>query len=203
MNCYLIDNIYDKFQSCFCTSHSTENALLKIVNDMRINSNNKKISVLILLDISSTFDTVYYGIMLETAKKLGRSVTAWFSSGLNPTWLILISLSHLMPSSPTDYSVGSRRAPSWVIFNLNMFPLGYIISKHNISYHNYADDMQLLVSLSTADFQPKFPSQLAWKKLTTGWWQTSYSWTGQKLRSWLSVLKPRDSWSVSSLNLDH
>ncbi len=41
-----------------------------------------------------------------------------------------------------------------LLFNLYMLPLGNIISKHNISYHNYANNTELLIPLSTDDFQP-------------------------------------------------
>ncbi len=66
LNNYLNSNGYlDNFQSGFRAHHSTEAALIKIINDIRFNSNFGKISVLVLLDLSAAFDTVDHNILLE------------------------------------------------------------------------------------------------------------------------------------------
>ncbi len=44
---------------------STETALIKIIIDIRFNSDSSKILVLALLDLSAAFDTVDHSILLE------------------------------------------------------------------------------------------------------------------------------------------
>lgn len=52
-----------KFRSGFRAKHSIEVALVKVINDLRMNADEKKLSVLVLLDFSAAFDTVDHDIL--------------------------------------------------------------------------------------------------------------------------------------------
>ncbi len=65
--------------------HSTETALIKIINDIRFNSDSGKIAVLILL--RAAFDTVDHNILLDRLEKyrLESSFLGWYTNGSGHT----------------------------------------------------------------------------------------------------------------------
>ena len=78
-------NLYNACQSAYRPGHSTETALLKVVNDMFLSLNKGNISVLALLDFSSAFDTIDHPILvhsLQTDFGFTDAVPQWFSSYL-------------------------------------------------------------------------------------------------------------------------
>ena len=54
-----------KFQSSFRKYHSTETALLKVQNDILMSMDNKKVTLLVLLNLSAAFDTTEHSVLLN------------------------------------------------------------------------------------------------------------------------------------------
>ena len=83
---YLRDNdLEESFQSAYKRFHSTETALLRVQNDILCEIDNQKCVVLVLLDMSSAFDTVDHELLLKRmAKRYGMKGNAlkWFRSYL-------------------------------------------------------------------------------------------------------------------------
>lgn len=76
-------NIHDRFQSGFRKLHSTETALLKVTNDIMMSADSGEYTVLVLLDLTSAFDTVNHTILINRLRDLvgmSGSVLDWFSS---------------------------------------------------------------------------------------------------------------------------
>ena len=79
------NNFFDVYQSGFRVNHSTETALVRVVNDLKISSDNHKVIVLVFLDLSAAFDTVDRVILLkwlEYCLGLRGTVLNWLSSYL-------------------------------------------------------------------------------------------------------------------------
>ena len=80
------NNLYPVFQSAYRKLHSTETALVKVQNDILTNMNKRRVTLLVLLDLSAAFDTVDPSILLTRLRsKLGLNGTAlsWFCSYLS------------------------------------------------------------------------------------------------------------------------
>ena len=81
-----VRNLHLKFHSAYKKNHSTESALLKVKNDTLMNMEEQKVTLLVLLDLSSAFDTVNHQVLLERLRsRFGVTGTAfdWFASYLS------------------------------------------------------------------------------------------------------------------------
>ena len=60
------NNLFPASQSAYRPNHSTETALLRVTNNILLNMNNQRVSLLILLlDLSTAFDTIDYDTLLH------------------------------------------------------------------------------------------------------------------------------------------
>ena len=76
-------NLHSTFSSAYRPGRSTETALLKVINDLLLFLIKGNISVLAFLELSSTFDTIDYTILvhrIHTNIGLAATVLQWFSS---------------------------------------------------------------------------------------------------------------------------
>ena len=92
------NKLLESHQSAYRKHHNTETALLKIFNDLLLSADQKKISVLVLLDLSAAFDTIDHTILVErlrTTFGFDGTVLNWFKSYLSDrTQSVLLIMSH-------------------------------------------------------------------------------------------------------------
>ena len=109
---------------------------------------------LVLLDLSAAFDTVEHNILVtRMPNEIGLTGTAlaWYKSyfsnrstkvSINDTFS---SCHHMEYGLPQGSIVGPGS------FKIYIIPIGRIIRKHHISYHIYADDIQLFLDFIPSD----------------------------------------------------
>jgi len=78
--------LYLLLQSAYRRYHSTETVLVKVANDILLNMNSQRVTLLVLLDLSTAFDTVDHVILLKrltTDFGISGKALEWFSSYLS------------------------------------------------------------------------------------------------------------------------
>ncbi len=116
--------------------------LIKIINDICLNSDTGKISVLVLLDLSAAFDNVNHNILLQRLENwvgLSGMVHKWFRIYLEERGYYVSLGKHKSQWTSMTCGVpqGSIIAP--LLFSLYMH-YSQIMRKNQIAHHSYADD---------------------------------------------------------------
>ena len=106
-------NIIHQMQSGNRKFHSTETSLLYFTDELLNNMDHRKMSVIVLLDMSKAFDSIRHDLMLRKLRKVGLSelACAWFESYLSQRQQVVKIQDTL--SSPLPLTVG---VPGFVFY---------------------------------------------------------------------------------------
>ena len=142
-------DMQERFQSAYRKKHPTETASVRVTDDNKLSLDNKKGTLLMLLDLSAAFDTIDHQILLSRLRRrFGVQCTAskWVTSYLDGRTQRIIIGQASSSSKPlnTGEPQGSVLGP--ILFSLYEQPIGEIIRKHGLTFHHNADDLQILIT---------------------------------------------------------
>ena len=138
--------LYNTCQSAYRPGHSTETALLKVVNDLFLSLNKGNISVLDLLDFSSAFNAIDHPILvhrLHTDVGYTVSVLQCFSSYQTDRTNYVSLSNHCSAFAHIHSGVPQASVLGPMHFTVYINPLSAIIDSHFVTHHSFADDLQL------------------------------------------------------------
>ena len=143
------NNLGEPLQSAYRAAHSTETALLKVKDDIMTSLHHRQGVFLVLLDLSAAFDTVSHSILFQRMQQeLGIRGTAlkWVKSYFSGRTTSVCINGCRSTKSSLNYGLPQGSIVGPVSFSIYTIPIGRIIRKHRLSYHLYADDVQLYTS---------------------------------------------------------
>ncbi|CAG9137853.1 unnamed protein product [Plutella xylostella] len=135
--------LLNPFQSGFRSGHSTTTALLKVTEDIRCAMEDRRVTVLVLVDFSNAFNAVDHDLLLAVLRshKISDPAVSWFSSYLRGRQQAI----HCGPSDISDWADLSAGVPQGGILSPLLFStfINLVTSNLLCSYHLYADDLQI------------------------------------------------------------
>ena len=138
-------------QSAYRKYHSTETAVLSVLEGLLTKSDQKRVSVLALLDVSAAFDTLDHAILLRRLGISGVSLS-WFESCLSDRTQSVVVDGLMSTPIPLVFGVPQGSVLGPVLFTLYSQPLSDVIACHSCDYYNYADDTEISDSAPPRDF---------------------------------------------------
>ena len=160
------NNLLEPNQSAYRRDHSTETALMKVVSDIATHLDNNMAVVVLLFDMSAAFDTIIHQNLVDRLQSyfnVEGVPLAWFQSYLEGRSQKVTIGSGISQPMPLKYGVPQGSVLGPMLFTAYTVPLQDIINPIGVSYHKYADDLQIY-----APYDPSDPdSQIqAWDKLS-------------------------------------
>ena len=141
-------------QSAYRQHHSVETALIRVQNDLLQSMDRGNEAVLVLLDLTSAFDTVDHSILLtRLMERFGVTEVAsdWFASYLSGRQQRVMIQDVTSDPAPLLWGVPQGSVVGPLLFICYTAPVEDIILAHGFSTMMYADDTQLYVTIKPTE----------------------------------------------------
>jgi hypothetical protein len=177
LNAYLQQNdLFETFQSAYRRFHSTETALLKIKDDVCSAIGNRKAVLLLLIDLSSAFDTIDHARLINILEAIGihGHVLAWIESYLSDRNQTIICGDFSSPSFDLTTGVPQGSVLGPILFITYISSLGKALEGIGTKYHFYADDTQIYLTFDPKEESPSFTKMQSCINLVRRWMYSNH-----------------------------
>jgi hypothetical protein len=148
---------FNPLQSAYRKMHSTETALLKIMDDLHRIVDGRSAAVLIGLDLSAAFDTIDHDTLLDRMKSVFGVTGAalqWVESYLRERSQYVSIGGEQSATSRSNVGVPQGSVLGPFLFSVYVSPISSVIASFGVQFHQYADDTQLYTAVkSGADIE--------------------------------------------------
>jgi len=147
---------FNLLQSAYWTGHSTETALLCVLDNIYKSTDSLQLTTVVCLDISAAFDTISHSTLLQRlCEEFGVAGIPldWLRSYLsNRSYYVKLG-SHSSPTVNCTSGVPQGSVLGPILFAAYISPLSRVISSHGVGHHQYADDTQLFLAMRASTMQ--------------------------------------------------
>ena len=138
--------MFDPLQSAYRDKQFTETALNDILSALDAGSS----AILLMLDLSTTFDTIDHDILLSrlcNVYGITGNALDWFRTYLTGRLQRVVIEDSVSVNHELNFRVpqGSVFGPR--IYYMYTKPVSDIIQRHGLSHHSYADDTQVYMTM--------------------------------------------------------
>ena len=137
------NSLVPEYQSAYRKNHSCETSLVKLVNDILWNMDRQLVTSIVILDLSTAFDTVDHDLLLDVLEaRFGITGTArkWYESYLKPRrFRVVVGKEESQPRQ-LDYSVPQGSIQGAFLFVAYASTLDEIVDSTKLELNGFADD---------------------------------------------------------------
>ena len=133
-------------QSAYRRNHSTETALVNIINELLVSADKGQVTLLLTLDQTAAFDVLETEILikrLQTRFAIQDRALRLLKSYLTCRTVRVRANNNISECRQITCGVPQGSILGPLLYILYTAPLAELVEKHNLKCHFYADDMQL------------------------------------------------------------